>query len=55
MGINRDAISNGDLILEEVNLTEEFKKAYSAHCRSKRAYLFKNTIIQQFINEEAIK
>ena len=36
--INGDAISNGDLILEEEHLTEEFKNAYNAHCRSKKGY-----------------
>ena len=36
--INGNPISNGDLIFEDRNLTEPFKKAYSAHCRSMDGY-----------------
>ena len=36
--INDDPISNGDLIFEDQSLTESFKKAYSAYCRSMDGY-----------------
>lgn len=36
--INGDPISNGDLIFEDQSLTEPFKKAYSAYCRSMDGY-----------------
>jgi hypothetical protein len=36
--INGDPISNGTLSFENQSLTELFKKAYTAHCRSMDGY-----------------
>ena len=36
--INGDPISRGDLQFEETSLTEPFKAAYTAYCRTKDAY-----------------
>lgn len=36
--INGDPISNGYLIFEDQSLTEPFKNAYSAYCRSMDGY-----------------
>ena len=36
--INEDPISSGTLIFEDQTLTEGFKKAYMAHCRSMDGY-----------------
>ena len=36
--INGDPISNGTLVFEDSSLTEPFKAAYSAYCRTKDAY-----------------
>ena len=36
--INGDPITNGYLIFEDESLTEPFKKAYDAYCRTEDAY-----------------
>ena len=36
--INGDPITNGNLVFEDQNLTEPFKKAYSDYCRSMDGY-----------------
>ena len=36
--INGDPITNGYLIFEDKSLTEPFKKAYDAYCRTEDAY-----------------
>jgi hypothetical protein len=36
--INGDPISRGILVFENPNLTEPFKEAYNAHCRSEDGY-----------------
>lgn len=36
--INGDPISNGRLFFEDPELTEQFKAAYAAYCRSEDAY-----------------
>ena len=36
--INGDPISNGILVFEDESLTEPFKKAYDAYCRTEDAY-----------------
>ncbi len=36
--INGDPISNGHLVFDDQSLTEPFKKAYSAYCRSMDGY-----------------
>ena len=36
--INGDPISSGTLVFEDASLTEPFKAAYAAHCRTQSAY-----------------
>ena len=36
--INGDPISKGDLVFEDLSLTEPFKAAYNAYCRTEDAY-----------------
>ncbi len=36
--INGDPISNGSLVFEDASLTEPFKTAYTAYCRTMDAY-----------------
>ena len=36
--INGDPITNGYLVFEDESLTEPFKKAYDAYCRTEDAY-----------------
>lgn len=36
--INGDPISNGSFVFEDPTLTEPFKTAYNAHCRSEDGY-----------------
>ena len=36
--INGDPITNGYLVFEDPSLTEPFKKAYDAYCRTQDAY-----------------
>ncbi len=36
--INGDPITNGDLAFEDKSLTEPFKVAYNAYCRTEDAY-----------------
>ena len=36
--INGDPITNGYLLFEDQSLTEPFKKAYDAYCRTEDAY-----------------
>lgn len=36
--INGDPITNGELVFEDSSLTEPFKAAYDAYCRTKDAY-----------------
>lgn len=36
--INGDPVTNGYLVFEDESLTEPFKKAYDAYCRTKDAY-----------------
>lgn len=36
--INGDPISNGTLVFEDESLTEPFRQAYEAYCRTEEAY-----------------
>ena len=36
--MNGDPISTGALVFEDASLTEQFKAAYMAHCRTRDAY-----------------
>lgn len=36
--INGDSIKNGELVFEDIGLTEPFVSAYDAHCSSKAGY-----------------
>ena len=36
--VNGDPITNGNLVFEDQSLSEPFKKAYSAYCRSMDGY-----------------